>query len=164
VLGVENEQPTLKNIVKEFTTPGYRDRARQRQRASKTIWDLVFLPIGFAAIGGYWYAFSRLFLWLHILFYPADAQRLAVLEDGPFTVAQALIFLVPAFSSVPLGFMTSNVLMWLVPPARRASEKKAEGVKWASFREAQRALLRIAFVLVPIALICGLIGALLLGR
>ena len=161
---MKNEEPTLKNIAKEFTTPGYWDRARERQRSAKTIWDLIFMPIGFAAIGGYWYTFSKFFVWLHVLFYPADLPRISALVGGPMTIAQALIFLVPAFSSVPLGLITSNALMWLVPPARRASEKKAKGVKWASFRQAQLALLKMALVLVPIGLVCGLIGALILGR
>jgi hypothetical protein len=80
------------------------------------------------------------------------------------TVAQALIFLVPAVSSVPLGLMTSNGLMWLVPPARRASEKKAQGVKWASFRESQHALLNVALLLVPVGLALGIVGAVILGR
>ena len=161
---MENEEPTLKNIAKEFVTPGYWDRARERQKASKTIWDVIFLPIGFAAIGGYWYAFAKLFLWLHVLLYPADIPRLRTLSGGPMTIAQALIFLTPALSALPLGFMTSNVLMWLTPPARRASERKAEGVKWASFRESQLGLFKMAVVLVPIGLACGIIGALILGR
>ena len=161
---MEDEEPTLRNIADELATPGYWNRARARRASSKTVWDLIFLPIGFAAVGGYWYGFTRIFLWLHLLFYPADAARLAVISGGPMSVAQALIFLTPMFPSIPLGFMTSNVLMWLVPPARRASERKAEGVKWASFRESQLALLRIALVFVPIGLVCGVIGAFILGR
>lgn len=159
-----DEEPTLKNIGKELRTPGYWGRARERQRASKTIWDLVFLPVGFAAIGAYWYGFGKLFLWFHVLIYPADVTRLNALTTGPMTVAQALMFLVPLFSSIPLGFMTSNVLMWLVPPARRASERKAKGVKWASFRESQLALFKAALVLVPIGAISGIVGALIMGR
>jgi hypothetical protein len=62
---MDDEQPTLENIAKELGTPGYLERAQERARSSKTIWDLVFLPIGFAAIGGYWYAFLKFFLWLH---------------------------------------------------------------------------------------------------
>jgi hypothetical protein len=161
---VEKEEPTLRNIAKEFITPGYWARARQRQKSSKTVWDLVFLPIGFAAIGGYAYGFSRLFLWIHVLVHPADIPRLRTLTNGPMSVAQALMFLVPLFASIPLGFMTSNALMWLVRPARRGSERSSEGVKWASFREAQLALFRIALVLVPVSLVCGIAGAFLLGR
>jgi hypothetical protein len=57
---MSDEEPTLKNIAKEIVTRGYLHRARERQRSSKTIWDVIFLPIGFAAIGGYWYAFAKL--------------------------------------------------------------------------------------------------------
>jgi hypothetical protein len=161
---MEHEEPTLKNIANEFVTPGYWERASERQRASKTVWDLIFLPIGFAAIGAYAYAFAKFFLWLHFLLYPSDLSRLKNLLGGSMTVAQALMFLLPIFSSIPLGLMTSNILMWLLPPARRASEKKAEGIKWASFRESQRALFNTALVLVPIGLVGGIIGALILGR
>jgi hypothetical protein len=148
---MDDEEPTLKGIAKEFTTPGYWGRARERSASSKTGWDLIFMPIGFAAIGGYWYSFTKLFLWFHLLVYPADAPRLQSITGGPMTVAQALIFLVPGFSALPLGFMTSNALMWLFPPARRASERKANGRKWATFRGAQLGLFKIALVLVPLA-------------
>lgn len=161
---MEDDEPTLENISKELAKPDYWARARARQRSSKTIWDIVFLPIGFAAIGGFWYGFAKLLLWLHVLFYPADAARLQSLIGGPMTLAQALMFLVPALASIPLGFMASNTLMWLVPPARRASAHRAEGVKWASFRNAQRALFVMALVLVPAGLASGIVGALLLGR
>jgi hypothetical protein len=160
---MDDEEPTPGNIAKELMTPGYWNRARERQR-SKTGWDLVFLPIGFAAIGVYWYAFAKFFLWIHILLYPADIARLKILTSGPMTLAQALIFLAPALPSIPLGFMTSNILMWLVPPARRASEKKAQGVKWASFRQAQRSLFSAALLLVPAGLALGTLGAAILGR
>jgi len=161
---MDDEEPTLRNMAREFATPGYRDRARKRKAASKTGWDLIFLPIGFAAIGGYWYGFTRLFLWLHFLVFPADLQHSDAVLGGSLTLPQALMFLVPMFSAVPLGLMTSNVLMWLVPPARRASEKKAEGVKWASFRQAQLVLFKMALVLVPIGLIAGVAGALIVVR
>lgn len=80
------------------------------------------------------------------------------------TLAGALILFVPVFSAIPLGLMTSNALMWLVPWARQASEAKAQGVKWASFRDAQTALFKVALVLVPIGVVSGFVGAYMLGR
>ena len=161
---MENEEPTLRNIAEELFSTGYWARARARKRASKTVWDLVFVPVGFGAIGLFWFALSKFFLWLHFAIYPADSVRLNALTGGSITFAQALIFLLPAFTAVPLGFMTSNALMWLVPPARRASEEKAKGVKWASFRDSQTALLKMALLFVPIGFVGGVIGALLLGK
>jgi hypothetical protein len=84
--------------------------------------------------------------------------------SGSMTLAQFLIFLVPFFAALPLGMITSNALMWLVPPARRASEEKAKGRKWATFRGAQMGLFKVALVLVPIAVVSGIIGAPLMGR
>lgn len=80
------------------------------------------------------------------------------------TFAQFLMFLLPAFAALPIGFITSNALMWLVPPARRAVEEKAKGRKWATFRGAQMGLFKAALVLVPIGVASGVLGALLLGR
>jgi hypothetical protein len=161
---MDDEEPTLKNIFTETFTEGYVERARARARASKTIWDFIFLPIMFGAIGLYCFAFIKTFLWLHLAMFPADGPRMRALTTGSMTFALALIFLPPFFAAVPLGLMTSNALMWLVPWARRASEEKAKGVKWASFREAQSGLVRVALVLVPIALLAGVLGAYLLGR
>jgi hypothetical protein len=161
---VDDEEPTLKNIVAEISTEGYSERAAERARASKTIWDVIFLPVMFAAIGAFWIAFSKTFLWLHVAMFPADGARMKALTGGSMTFAQALIFLLPFLPALPLGLMTSNALMWLVPWARRASEEKAKGVKWASFREAQMALFRVALVLVPIGVLGGVLGAYLLGQ
>ncbi len=159
-----NDDPTLKNIAKEVFSAGYWDRAAERKRKSKTVWDLIFLPVGFAAIGLFWFAFSKFFVWLHVAIYPADGVQLKAITGGSLTFAQALVFLVPMLAAVPLGLMVSNALMWLVPWARRASEEKARGVKWASFRNSQRALFKMALVLVPLGFCCGTFGAFLLGK
>jgi hypothetical protein len=86
---MDEDEPTLGNIAKEFITPVYVERARERARSAKTVWDLVFLPIGFGAIGGFWYAFAKLFLWTHVLIFPADIPRMQALLSGPMTLAQA---------------------------------------------------------------------------
>lgn len=157
---MDDDKPTLGSIAKEFATPGYVERARARKRAAKTGWDLIFLPIGFALIGGLWYVFTNTALALHDLIHPGNP---IVFVDGepPITFAVGLMMMMPAFAAVPLGFMASNVLQWLIPPARRAGEKKAKGVKGASFREAQRGLFKLAQLLVPLGLGAALLGALL---
>jgi hypothetical protein len=158
---MEQEEPTLKNIAKEFSTPGYWERASARKKATRTIWDLVFLPVAVAAMGAFVFAFAKFFVWIHLLVHPGDVERTQVLFSGPITLSAVLMGFVPAFSAIPLGFMTGNALMWLVPPARRASEAKAAGVKWATFRDAQMSLFKLALVLVPLGAVSGTIGALL---
>lgn len=161
---MQSDKPTFGNIGKELFSRGYWERARERNRKSKTVWDLVFAPIALVAMDAYWYALTKLFLWLHIVIYRADAGHMRELMGGSITLAQALIFVVPMFSVVPLGFITSNFLMWLVPPARRAAEEKAQGVKWAGFRDSQVALFKMALIVVPIGVLSGIAGALILGR
>ncbi len=159
---MEDEEPTLRNIAREFSTRGYWARARERKRATRTVWDLIFMPIGFGFMGLFWFAFYKFLLWLHVAIYPADAVRLHALLGGSLNIAQALMFLVPMFSVIPLGLMASNALFWLVPAARRASEAKARGVKWASYRQSQLGLFKLALVMVPIGIVSGVIGAILL--
>jgi hypothetical protein len=156
---MDKDEPTLKSIAEELTTPGYLARARARSRASKTIWDVLFVPVAFVAMGAYWYAFTIAALWLHRLIYPASAAFASAKHS--MTLAEALMGLPPFFAAMPFGFMTSNLVMWLVPLARRASEAKAKGVKWASYQESQRGLFRIALILVPLGLGLALIGALI---
>ena len=154
-----DEKPTFRNLAEELFTPGYRDRARTRMRAAKTWWDVVFMPIGFGLIALYTLGFAWSFWKLHFIFFPQDLSRAKALLGGSMTFGQFLMFIVPFFAATPLAFMCSNGLMWLVPWARRASEDKAKGVKWASFRDSQMALLRMALIMVPIAIVCGVIGA-----
>jgi len=161
---MDDDEPSLQNIANEFLTPGYRERAAIRRKASKTVWDLLFMPIGFGLVGLFWYGFTQFFLWLHLVFFPADAARMPGLMGGSITLGQALIFLVPAFAALPLGFIVSNRLQWLVPPARRAAEKKSQGVKWADYYSAQKGLFSMARVMVPFGLLCGFVGVFLLGR
>jgi hypothetical protein len=163
-VSLSDERPTLKNIAKEVLTDGYLERARERSRAAKSWWDLVFMPIGLGGIGLFAFNFFKLFWWIHVLIYPGDADRQKILFGGSITLAGFLMIIVPLVGAVPLGFMASNGLMWLVPWARRASEERAKGVKWATLRESQSALLKMAMILAPIALVCGSIGAAILGR
>jgi len=150
---MDQENPSLKEIAKEVATPGYLDRARVRSRASKTTWDLLFMPIGYAMIGAYWYAFSAAALWLH------HVTHAGATLDGKMSLAQGLMLLGPAFAAMPLGFVSSNVLQWLLPAARRAHEAKSQEPGWVSIRGAQRGLLRIALLLVPLGLGAAVIGA-----
>lgn len=153
------EDPTLKDIAKEFVTPGYMERARQRGRASKTGWDLLFFPINWALVGVYSYSFIEAALWLHRFVHPRSADFAP--GPHPITLSETLIGLPPIFAAIPLGLMTGNILMWLLPAARRAHEAKADQPGWVSFRGAQRGLFKLAQLLVPLGLGAALIGALL---
>ncbi len=159
-----DKDPTLRSVIKQVSADGYAERAQERKQASKTWWDLIFIPLAFAGMALFAFCFFELFWWLHVAIYPGDAERLKVLLGGPINLPIFLITILPIFGAMPLGFLASNGLMWLLPWARRASDAKAKGVKGASFGESQMGLFKAAAVLVPIALVGGSLGAVVLGR
>jgi hypothetical protein len=42
--------------------------------------------------------------------------------------------------AIGLGFVTANIIMWLIPPARRAFEAEAQGHPGTSFKDAMKSL------------------------
>jgi hypothetical protein len=62
-------------------------------------------------------------------------------------------------ASFLLGLIFTNIVLWLVPPARRANDTAFRGVRGGSFRKATGGLLKVAAVVVPICAIISLIGA-----
>jgi hypothetical protein len=73
-----------------------------------------------------------------------------------------LFFVAPFFAAIPLGFLAGNLAAWCLPPARRAFEREARGVARASFARAQKDILKVSLVLVPIGMGAGLLGAVLI--
>jgi hypothetical protein len=57
--------------------------------------------------------------------------------------------------------LVGNVLVWFLPPARRALDREAVAFPGTNFRESQRDLWRVAAVVVPISLAVGTLGAVL---
>lgn len=158
---MDDDQPTLRNIGKEVFSPGYLARAQERQK-TKTIWDLVFLPVRWALVACTWYIFYRGLIALYTFIYP-EAAGLATQLMKEKDLSGFLITAPILLPAIPLGFMLSNGLMWLVSPARRAAELKAEGVRWAGYRQSQVGLWSIfKFLAIP-AFIAGIAGVLLLG-
>jgi hypothetical protein len=60
-----------------------------------------------------------------------------------------------------LAFAIGNVLVWLVGPARRTLEGEASSVPGTNFITAERKLLRVALIVVPVCLAIAVLGALL---
>ena len=62
------------------------------------------------------------------------------------------------FGTMPLGFLLTNLVLWLVPPLRRANAFAAGDVPGMSFRDATHDLALVAIVLGPICAVASLIG------
>ena len=158
-----NTPTTLRNIAEELFTPGYSARACERARHQQSPWNLLFLAFGFAGIGEISYLLFQVMWRVHVAFYPEHAGRFSEfwntgISFRPF-VSSFLLMIPLIFASIPLGFMFACFSIWCIGPARRAMEREAEGVKWASFHESMRVLWLIALIVVPVCLLLSFIGA-----
>ena len=130
----------MKKIEKYFA------EARTRAQRRKSPWNILLLVFSFSSIGFIAFHLSKFIIYLF------QAQR------TPFPVIAKghdieLIFItIPSFiTALPWGLMAGNILIWLIPPARKALDKEAQGHKGCSFKESMAVLLKIALA---VSLIC----------
>jgi hypothetical protein len=55
----------------------------------------------------------------------------------------------PAPGAMVLGFMLGNLIVWLIPPARRTLDAEATGYPGTSFRDAMRDLTKVCLWTLP---------------
>jgi hypothetical protein len=105
---------------------------------------LLFLPVAF--LGG------AAFCYASVQFVCAAA---GLLRPGiaPFAshgeTAKTLIVIPLLFASIPVGLLLTNLVIWIIPPARRFFDHEASGRPGGDFASANRALLRLAMYSVP---------------
>jgi hypothetical protein len=155
--------PRRSELLEEITTPGYVDRARGRAQRRKSPWNLL---LGLFVLGG-WVGWFVLLVWILASVGNRLAPDRALGVAGVFLserggLGQVLFFVGTMIGALPLALILANVLIWCIPPARRALDREAAGQWHASFAEAQRDLLLIASYVVPICLVLAAIGLALL--
>ncbi len=161
--GMENEPPNLQNIDKELRTQGYVERAQQRAQRRKSPWNLLLIPFGIGGVAGSAYLLFQIMWRIHIAFYPDHAGRFGEFwGEGvsfPSFISSFLLLIPLLFAGLLIGLMFANCVAWCIAPARRAFDREAEGVKWASFRESMHGLWAIGRIVVPVCLLLSFIGA-----
>ena len=114
-------------------------------------------------IAGSAYVLFQIMWWIHITLYPGHAGRFNEFwqEGVSFqSFVSSFLMLIPLlFAALLIGLMFANCVAWCVVPARRAFDREAKGLKWASFRESMGGLWVIARILVPGCLLLSFIGA-----
>jgi hypothetical protein len=139
--------------------PGWRERRAKR----KSAWNLLGALLIILGLGVFWYG-----LWLgawrvHAIFYPAHAAHLkqfwqSGLSGGAFI--SSFLLVIPLFvPAIVLACLASNLLMWLIPPARRAMNAEAAGDYEMTFRGANWGLMKWGGIASGIALTAAVIGA-----
>ena len=131
----------------------YYAEARQRAEGKKSPWNWILFPLSVIGIIG-----SGFLLFKGL----SDFQRHLIPTDVIYSsgIESGLLLSVPLmFLALPLGFMFANFIAWCIPPARRAMDKEAKGVKGASFKESMKPFLIWIMILLPISLPLALWGA-----
>jgi hypothetical protein len=124
--------------------------ARQRAQRRRSPWNLVLLAIKWPLVGLWCAALVKAVLW--IPHHGTLTFREAAQHDGPMI----LIVIPLLFLSFILAMLSANVLLFLIPHARRTFEAEAGANMKLHFRASQKALVKVAAVMaiiaVPVAL------------
>lgn len=154
---------TLRGIYGEVFSEGYFSRAMLRAQRRKSLWNVLLIPLVVASVGFIFYLLFLLMWQVHILIQPEHAGQLADFWRKSMSfrsfVSSFLLAVPLGFVALPLGMIVANLLAWLIPPARRAFEREADGVAGASFNQSVIELGKLALLMLPFCLILSLIGA-----
>jgi hypothetical protein len=139
--------------------PGWRERKAKR----KSAWNLVGLLVAVLVMVPSGYG-----LWLcawkvHVVFYPSHATHIREFWQagisGKAFISSFLLAMPLFLPAMVTGFLTSNFLMWLIPPARRAMDAEAAGDYEMTFRGANWGLIKWGGIASGVALLLVLTGA-----
>lgn len=112
--------------------------------------------MGAVFYGSFWLEYL-----LRIVVYPSEhidiISGVPVLGDGKFTGVAIFSGLILA---MPLGFIITNIIVWLVPSWRAIDSEAAKGVPGASFTEANRGLLFFAIIPLIFFAVCTILAVL----
>lgn len=148
----------LTQRVMDRWRPGWRERAAKR----KSVWDFVEFALGFALMPLFWYLLFQLAWRLHVCVYPIhDGYENLFWREGISTSAflSSFLMLIPLFwPALIAAFLISNIVMWLIRPARRVMEREAAGDPEMTFRGANRGLIKWGGIGSVICLLLSLIG------
>jgi hypothetical protein len=135
--------------------------ARKRARRRKSPWNLLLPLFSIPAIGLLWYGLFSLIWAFHVTLYPEHEFRDFWRHAIPFRVfiPSFLMMFAVTPAAVAAGLMTGNLLVWLIPPARRVLNAESEGHPGASFSEATKTLAKFTMWALGIGLIIACIAA-----
>ena len=124
-----------------------------RAKRRKSGWNLLLLPAVLLPLAAIWAGLCVTADVLHMHLYPGESLRTA---KGVWPI---LATLAPFFAAVPLAMLLGNVLVWLVPPARRALDLEATPHPGTSFRASQAMLSKLALYMAPLSIAASLVAA-----
>jgi hypothetical protein len=150
-----------KGVRADLRTPGYLGRAMERARGKRSKWNLLLFGAAIVALPAVYVLLLHAVMAVRNLILPERAVSLRQFLHADCPGVPPVLFMIsPLLAAIPLGLALGNVLVSLVPPARRALNIEAGRAQHAGFRESQRDLLAVSAYCVPVCLALSLAGAL----
>jgi hypothetical protein len=117
-------------------------RTPTRQRKSPL--HLLFLPLILLGGAAFCYSSVQIVCAVAGLFRPGIASFANLSEP-----AKTLIVIPLLFASIPVGLLLTNLVIWIIPPARRFFNREAAERPGEDFASSNRDLLKIAKYSIP---------------
>jgi len=149
----------ITEVVLDKLRPGWRERQAKR----KSPWNLVCVLVGFILVPLIWYYLFQAAWRLHVEFYPMHAG----LEKGFWNagisfrafVSSFLMLMPLGVPAMVAGFLLANLIIWLIPPARRTMEAEAAGDREMTFAGSNAGLIRWGGIASAVCIVLSIVGA-----
>lgn len=131
----------------------YFEEARARARRRKSPWNLLLIA---AVVGSWllvWYVSAKIFG--QIVRHVRPELQFVLLPDSGGSILMAFGLF---FASLPFSMVVGNLVVAIVPPARRALDREAANVPGTDLVSSNRSVLKVAAFLTPAGLLIALIG------
>ncbi len=119
----------------------------------KSPWNLLLFALVVLALLGAMYIAVAALVGLHQMIHPGQTLR------GASGAGPGVAMIAAFIACLPMALLTANAVVYLIKPARAALNREAVGHAGADFVSSQRALLKFATVLVPVAVAVAVAGA-----
>lgn len=135
----------LRRTAQEIREGKWLAKAQSRNRASKTAWDLLGIPISLVALCVLWWAGVRFGIMLLHTLRPSITGASIGFSAGPMKLAGLVLLFSPFVVSVASGLWLGNAIVYSIPQARRTQQAKtvAGGI---GIEEAQTGLVALALL------------------
>lgn len=125
--------------------------ARAKRRKSR--WNLLLLPAVLLPLVTIWAGLCGAANSMHMYLFSGESLRTA---KGVWPI---LATLSPFFAALPLAMLVGNLVVWLVPPARRALDSEAIPHPGTSFLASQAKLGRLALYMTPAGVAASIVAS-----
>ena len=134
--------PRITEKALDQLRPGW----RERQAKKKSPWNLACVVTGFIITLIAWYLLFQAAWLLHVALYPTHAghkqEFWAAGISGRAFLSSFLMLMPLGVPAMVAGFLSANLMFWLIPPARRVMEREAAGDRAMTFVGSNLALLK----------------------